>query len=459
MMANERAESPVMSVRASIATGKTYCTHLATGMAQCGQDPYDAVKNPQGYINMGTSENYLMQNEIMAKLSDLKLVEYDHTMLIYNDATGHPALRAAIAEFLTERGNAPQPLDSNKIIVMNGITSCIDALAFSIGDPQDAFLCPTPYYGFILRDVSMRSQMQLFHVHLSSKPRPGESEPFQLTVERLEEALQQAKDQRINIRGLFLMNPHNPLGDVYKPKQLHDILLFCKRHHLHVVLDEIYLMSIFGEGAEHSSILRYKTEDIPDPKRTHFTWGFSKFLVVNCSEVKTQGIIVDLILLCPIMRAAMIYTWNPSIYKALAELAVFHMFTASIQHQLKCLLQDQDFLNSYFLTYHQRLRESHKIVTDKLKKLEIPYLHRPAGLYVWTDFSKYLTSTTVEAEQELSEKLSENKIFIAPSAGFYSTEIGWFRIIFSRERDVVRVGMERIAKVCQEIQKSQGHAI
>ncbi|XP_072047561.1 1-aminocyclopropane-1-carboxylate synthase-like protein 1 [Amphiura filiformis] len=431
---------PHMSARASTTTDRS-CTFLSAGTHMCRDDPYDTVKNPQGFVNMGTSENYLMQNEMISKLSDPKLLQYDHTMLTYNDPTGHPALRAAIAEFLTERGNAPQPLDPNKIIVMNGATPCIDALAFCIGDPQDAFLCPTPYYGFILRDVGMRSQIQLFHVHLSSKPRPGESEPFQLTVERLEEALQQANHQGTNIRGLFLMNPHNPLGDVYKPKQLHDILLFCKKHHLHVVLDEIYLMSIFGEGAQHSSILRYKTEDIPDPMRTHFIWGFSK-------DFGMSG-----------MRAAMIYTWNPSYIEALTHLATFHQCAALVQHSLKLMLQDKDFLNKiYFPTYHQRLRESHKIVTDKLKELGIPYLHRPAGLYVWANLSKYLSTTTAEAEHELYEKFKQNKIYVRPSVGFCGTEVGWFRIVFSRERDVVRVGMERIAKVCQEIQKSQSQA-
>ena len=36
-------------------------------------------------------------------------------MLRYNDPSGHPALRAAIAEFLTERTNAPEPLDPDKV--------------------------------------------------------------------------------------------------------------------------------------------------------------------------------------------------------------------------------------------------------------------------------------------------------------------------------------------------------
>ena len=53
-----------------------------------------------------------------------------------------------------------------------------------------------------------------------------------------------------------------------------------------------------------------------------------------------------------------------------------------------CLFTSEFLNNVYFPTYHQRLRETHKIVTDKLKELGIPYLHRPAGLYVWADMSK-----------------------------------------------------------------------
>ena len=53
-------------------------------------------------------------NQIL-QLSDPSLLEYNQTMLRYNDPSGHPALRAAIAEFLTERANAPEPLDPDKV--------------------------------------------------------------------------------------------------------------------------------------------------------------------------------------------------------------------------------------------------------------------------------------------------------------------------------------------------------
>lgn len=41
--------------------------------------------------------------------------------------------------------------------------------------------------------------------------------------------------------------------------------------------------------------------------------------------------------------------------------------------------------NVYLPTNHSRLREAHEYVTKKLKALEIPFLNRGSGLYVWVN--------------------------------------------------------------------------
>ena len=46
------------------------------------------------------------------------------------------------------------------------------------------------------------------------------------------------------------------------------------RHELHVILDEIYALSVFDEATSFHSVLTIA--DLPDPQRTHFVWGFSK---------------------------------------------------------------------------------------------------------------------------------------------------------------------------------------
>lgn len=420
----------VLSERASTAIEHRLYGCIRDNLGRCWMNPYCAKTNPKGIIDMAVSENRLMHDELLQKFSDPNFLTYEKFMLAYNDSRGIPVLRKAIAEFLTERGNAPQPLDPDQIVIINGSTTCIDALAFCIGDPNDAFLSPTPYYGMAARDAALRSQMTFYPVHLSSKPREGETRPFELTVERLEEALTKAHDENVRIRGLFLMNPHNPLGDVYSKELVMDMLRFCKRHKLHVVLDEVYLTSIFEESVSHTSILRLKTEDIPDPERTHFIWAFSK-------DFGLSG-----------MRIGMIYTWSKELLSILnGGMADLTQTPACVQQMMANLLLDKVFLDTvYFPLNLQRLRDTHKIVTDKLTELEIPFLRRPAGLYIWADFSKYLEEITFEAEGALMERFMDYGVALQPSRQFFAheTNAGWFRIIFSNQPDVVKLAMERI---------------
>ena len=62
------------------------------------------------------------------------------------------------------------------------------------------------------------------------------------------------------------------------------------RHELHVIVDEIYALSVF-EGTFTSVAA---LDVMPDPSRTHFVWGFSKVLTyllpppqgfISCTQI------------------------------------------------------------------------------------------------------------------------------------------------------------------------------
>ncbi|XP_070553584.1 1-aminocyclopropane-1-carboxylate synthase-like protein 1 [Ptychodera flava] len=132
----------------------------------------------------------------------------------------------------------------------------------------------TPYSPVIKESVEGIPLTDIFYGDLCSQTSGENGKPFQLTVDMLEDALGQATQKGINIRGLFLINPHNPLGDIYSKQLLIDCLHFAKRHGLHVIVDEIYMLSVFDDDAEFTSVL--SLEDLPDPDRTHFTWSFRR---------------------------------------------------------------------------------------------------------------------------------------------------------------------------------------
>ena len=46
------------------------------------------------------------------------------------------------------------------------------------------------------------------------------------------------------------------------------------RHDLHIIMDEIYGLSVWAENSMFHSVLSLK--DVPDPNKTHFVWSFSK---------------------------------------------------------------------------------------------------------------------------------------------------------------------------------------
>ncbi|KAG8540250.1 hypothetical protein GDO81_019654, partial [Engystomops pustulosus] len=164
------------------------------------------------------------------------------------------SLRDEAARFLTDYCHSPVRLNPNNIIVMNGCSSILCALAPIIFNPGDGFLTPTPYYPRIAVDLGAYLHLQPVYVPLSSQV--TEDHPFALTVQMLEEGMEKGKKQGITIKALILINPQNPLGEVYSPKLLKECLEFASRHDLHVIMDEIYMLSVMD--TEFTSVLSFQ---------------------------------------------------------------------------------------------------------------------------------------------------------------------------------------------------------
>ncbi|MGH0122961.1 UNVERIFIED_CONTAM: hypothetical protein FKN15_077615, partial [Acipenser sinensis] len=225
--------------------------------------------------------------------------------------------------------------------------------------------------------------------------------------------------QGIRVRALILINPHNPLGDIYPAHLLKECLDFAHRYGLHVIIDEIYMLSVYdGTFASVHSLDR-----LPDPERTHIIWGFSKDFAM-CG-----------------VRVGTVYTQSQEVRKALNQLACFHGCAGPVQQLLSHLIWDQEWINNTFLPANRRrLLKSRSILVNGLQKLNIPVLKGFAGLFVWADFRKFLKTQTFEAEMDLWWKLIHEKVYISPGQAFYCSEPGWFRLVFSDTVNKIQLG-------------------
>ncbi|CAM5093761.1 unnamed protein product [Eretmochelys imbricata] len=392
-------------------------------------DPFDRDRNPRGILNLGTSENKLCYDLIQERLTRPDMNYLEPQLLQYSDAQGIESFREEIAKFLTEYAKAPKALNPEHIVVMSGCCAVFATLSTVLCDPGDGYLIPTPYYGGINSKTWLYGGIQPVHVPLFSEVTDEESHPFQLTVEKLEAALQRAKEQGIRVRALILINPHNPLGDIYPAQLLKECLEFAHRYQLHVIIDEIYMLSVYDDTT-FTSVL--SLDCLPDPERTHFMWGFSK-------DFGMCGI-----------RVGVLYTRSHEIRKAVNQLAVFHGCPGPVQYVLSQFLSDRDWLdNVYFPTNKKRLKEAQSILVDGLAEIGIPVLKSSGGLYIWADFRKFLKSQTFEAEMELWWKFLDEKLLISPGKAFCCYEPGWFRMVFSDSVDKIYLGIQRLEQMLQ----------
>ncbi|KAG8125973.1 hypothetical protein E2320_021085, partial [Naja naja] len=334
------------------------------------------------------------------------------------------------------------------VILQNGCGSLFSSLAMVLCDPGEAFLIATPFYGTIIKNVHLYGRVKLVYAYLDSQVTGSCTRPFQLTVDKLKKGLQDARSEvnfmliqflldyssgqdRYQSKGFNSPESTKSLRDIYSLSEMQDFLEFAKRHELHVIVDEIYMLSVFDDSATFHSVL--EMDRLPDPQRTHVLWGISK-------DFAMSGI-----------RFGALYTLNQDVIKAVSCFNYFHGICGPIQYQIAELLRDRDWINQVYLrTNHERLKAAHTFVTDELKTLGVPFLNRNAGFFVWIDFRKYLRKRTLEEEMLLWKRFLDKKVLLTPGTSFECNEPGWFRIVFADKMNRLRLGMQKICEVLEE---------
>ena len=194
--------------------------------------------------------------------------EYTH----YCKFSGTDQFRDKLSQYFNRYMKPTEEIHREDIYVMNGCGSVIEALGYAICKEGDGVLVPSPYYCGFKSDLEQRAKVITYPVHLTSNT---DEKPFSLTVKLLEETLLQVEEEGGNIKALLLSNPNNPLGTVYTEEELEAYVKFCDAYKIHLIIDEIYMQSVYDENTSYKNLLALK--DIAKYRdNVHVVWGFSK---------------------------------------------------------------------------------------------------------------------------------------------------------------------------------------
>lgn len=385
------------------------------------KDLYDHQANPNGYINMGTAETHLINDEVIKLLnkaqSSLQLrPEHIH----YDFFHGSEEFRSAIAnhwQTVIFGENNARRITQDNIVVGAGCTLALEMLATMLGDPGDVFLVPAPYYSSFEDDINARAMVDPVVVHCGSD----------LDRAAFEDVLSLQKQKGKNVKAVLLSSPNNPVGTVYSKETLQGLISFCMDHNLDLISDEIYAQTIHDPEVEWRSMLKL----VPDEylQRVHVTSSFAK-------DFALSG-----------FRTGFAFSYNADLLKGLQGLAYFSAVSTHTQALLTELLKSPE-LSILIKTNKDKLHQAYTLMKNTLDDIGVKSLPAQGGIFLFADFSKHLREQEFREEYTLWRKLfDELKINISPGQLFKAEKPGWFRICYAHDPKIVEEACRRIKKL------------
>lgn len=367
----------------------------------------------RSYIPLCVAENRLVFDLLAPRANAVRRVGAE--TFAYDDMTGSAALKRALGHTLgrTFLGRTPP---AEELVVLNGAGSILELLFYALADPGDAVLVPTPSYAGFWADLETRNGLHILQVPTAS------SEGFRLRPDSLDQALAAANRP---VRALLFTSPDNPQGRVYRAEEIESILRWAEARHLHLVADEVYALSVFGE-VPFTSCARLRPQL---GSNLHVVWAFSK-------DFAASG-----------LRCGVLWSENAKVRQAIGALSYWACCSGDTQAWLADLLADDAWVDRYIATMQQRLGAASARTTAALAAAGLPFLPGAAGFFFLLDLRRHLAAPTFAAEEDLwRHLLAVTNVNLTPGAALRSSEPGFFRLCFAAVApELAEEGIRRLA--------------
>lgn len=173
----------------------------------------------------------------------------------YGPAAGKLELRKAVANYLKDTRNVDyNPED--EVLITNGGTEALTAITFSLLNPGDKVLVPTPVFSLYFPIITLTGA-ECIQVDTSA-------DDFVLTPEKLQSEL----DQHGDVKMIILNYPCNPTGRAYPEDLLRKLGKILHDQNVLIVADEMYSELTYDQ--EHFSLATIY------PEQTLLVSGLSK---------------------------------------------------------------------------------------------------------------------------------------------------------------------------------------
>ncbi len=195
---------------------------------------------PVIHLGAGQPNNPAPITAILSSVARLKTGD-----IKYVPTDGLPSLKKAIIRYTEE--NYERLVAPENVIVSNGAKQSVYNVLLSIINPQDEVILLAPYWVSYPEMVKM-----VYGVPVVVTPEDGTFHPRMEDIELAVSSYTKA---------IIVNSPNNPSGVMYTEGFIAEIVDFCERRGIYLIMDDIYHKLVFG-GKKVPLAYRYTREDI-----------------------------------------------------------------------------------------------------------------------------------------------------------------------------------------------------
>ena len=208
---------------------------------------------PVIHLGIGEPKNKAPINAILNSSARLNTGD-----IKYSPTDGIPSLKKAIIRYTEE--NYDKAVDADNVIVTSGAKQAIYNILYAILNPQDEVIILAPYWVSYPEITRMVYGSPVFVT-----PEDGGLHPRMTEI---------AEAVSSSTKAIIINSPNNPSGLVFKEEFIKEIIEFCEKKQIYVIMDDIYHKLVF-DGKKAVSCYDFAKGDI-DESRVISVNGISK---------------------------------------------------------------------------------------------------------------------------------------------------------------------------------------
>lgn len=324
----------------------------------------------------------------------------------YTPPDGTPSLKKAIIRYTEENYNklvAPE-----NVIVSAGAKQSIFNILYSIINPQDEVIILAPHWVSYPEMVKM-----VYGIPVIVTPEDGTFHPRMEDIERAVSSYTKA---------IIINSPNNPSGEVFSSQFIGQIVEFCERKKIFLIMDDIYHKLVF-DGSVWEPAYKYTQTDIENTmvivvNGVAKLYGMTGFRIgwVVCSK-KLVEVMTNV--------QGQMTSCTSALLQSAAEGALNGM---------------QSIVENMRLTFQNNMQ----VVVQELKSFKGVKLDPPKGtFYALPDFRAYIPSSLAQDSVELSKLILKKALVVTVPGKEFGME-GYLRLSYAGTVKEIKEGVERI---------------